>query len=169
MKRLYLIRHAKSSWDHPGLHDEERPLNDRGVSDAPFMANWLVKTIEMPDLIAASAAKRASQTAVFFAKAFHIPEQDIRVEPRIYEASVPTLLRITGFFPDSFDRILLIGHNPGMSGYVRYLTGRSADEMSTCSIAAIALDISSWQEITSGAGRLEFLVHPKSLQSATKD
>lgn len=165
MKRLYLVRHAKSG-EHPGLRDEDRPLNDRGLSDALFMAHWLMGAIDTPDRIMASTAVRARQTAVVFARIFHVPEQDIQLEQRIYEASVLNLLRITTSFSDTLNSIILVGHNPGITDYIRVLTDHFTDEMATCSIAALSLEVQSWQETASGTGHLDFMVHPKELRPA---
>lgn len=87
-KQLLLIRHAKSDWGNAGLRDFDRPLNGRGKSSAPEMAERLVKQQIVPELIVSSPALRAITTAQYFATAWHIPLENIELEPAIYEASV---------------------------------------------------------------------------------
>ncbi len=165
MKRLYLIRHAKSDWNHPGLSDEKRPLNERGLRDAPFMAQWLAAQSATPDTIISSHATRAQQTAGFFARAFHIPEEQIRTEKAVYEASVQTLLCLIASSPNHGSALLLVGHNYGLSEVVRYLAGRDIEEMGTCTIASFSLDIDSWEELAADTAHLNFQVHPRELHA----
>ncbi|MDD4737073.1 MAG: histidine phosphatase family protein [Kiritimatiellae bacterium] len=161
MKHLYLIRHAKSSWNHPGLTDHQRPLNERGQTDAPQMAQWLADRTPAPNRLISSTATRARQTALAFAQAFQLTESAIQYEARIYEADLADLLEVTAGCPDEINRLLLVGHNPVISAYMSYLTDGGACSMPTCAIASLDLDISSWAETTRGLARLTFLVSPK--------
>ncbi len=161
MKHLYLIRHAKSDWNHPGLTDHQRPLNERGQTDAPQMAQWLADRVPPPSLLISSTAARAQQTALAFAQVFQLSEDAIRYEARIYEAALSDLLEITTECPDEINRVLLVGHNPTISAYVSYLTNGGSCSMPTCAMASLELDISSWKEITRGLAKLDFLVSPK--------
>src|SRR5438128_760349 len=94
MRLLTLVRHAKSSWDHAGLSDFERPLNDRGRRDAPLMAQRLMRLPPRPDLLLSSPATRALTTARLFAETLAIPVEKIGVDSRIYDAAPETLLRV---------------------------------------------------------------------------
>lgn len=165
MKSLYLIRHAKSDWNHPGLSDEKRPLNERGLREASFMAQWLASQNDPPDTILSSHATRAHQTAEFFARAFHIPEEQIRTERAIYESSVQTLLHVIAASPNHCSSLLLVGHNYGLTEAVRYLAGQALEEMGTCAIASFSLDIDSWKEISADYAHLNFQIRPRELWS----
>ena len=111
MRRLYLIRHAKSSWSEAGLRDFDRPLNSRGKVDAPYMGKRLAAHGVRPDLIFASPAKRTRKTAQYIAEAVDYPVKDIVFFAAIYEAGVADLLRIIGQAMDEAGCLFLIGHN----------------------------------------------------------
>ncbi|RMD75414.1 MAG: hypothetical protein D6818_01735, partial [Bacteroidetes bacterium] len=112
MKHLYLIRHAKSSWDYPELRDIERSLNKRGRRDAPFMASLLHGKGVRPDLLLSSPATRAYSTAVYFAEALGYPVEQIRVEPVIYHGGEDDILALVRGLDDQLGTVLLFGHNP---------------------------------------------------------
>lgn len=160
MKRIHIIRHAKSSWANPGQSDFDRPLNNRGLQNAPEMAARLKSRVKMPDLLICSPAARTKATAVFFCEAFHYPPQNIRYEKRIYEAPLKNLLDVIHTIPDTAEEILFIGHNNGVSMLVEYLSGEWT-AMPTCAVATIDLYISAWKECTKGCGRLTEYDYPK--------
>jgi len=94
MKTLFLIRHAKSSWEYTALPDKDRPLNDRGKRDAPKMGKRLAKRDVKPDLILSSPARRALTTAEFIAKKLNYKRKDIVVDDRLYAGAVHDLLNV---------------------------------------------------------------------------
>ena len=112
MRTLYLIRHAKSSWGNPGLRDHDRPLNERGLHDAPKMAQLLAEQGIKPDLLVSSPAKRALTTALYFAEAFKIEGIEVLREAKIYEAFPHEILSIISDLPESAQTVALFGHNP---------------------------------------------------------
>ncbi|MCK5032034.1 MAG: histidine phosphatase family protein, partial [Calditrichia bacterium] len=109
MKTLYLLRHAKSSWDNPELDDFERPLNKRGHHDAPLIGNLLEKLNISPDLIISSPAIRASMTARIIADAIKYPLDRIRYDENIYEAGEMDLLEVIYAVDDTVDKLMLVG------------------------------------------------------------
>ena len=159
MKTLYVLRHAKSSWDTPELADFDRPLNNRGKTAAPFMGEVMTANGFTPDVIVSSPAVRARETARLTKEAAHL-KADIIHDERIYEASPRTLKTVASSIDDRFGSAMLVGHNPGMEGIVRLLTGKS-EEMPTAALAVIELDIDRWSEIDSGLGSLRRMVRPK--------
>jgi phosphohistidine phosphatase len=159
MKILYVLRHAKSSWDNAEIADFDRPLNDRGESTAPFMGQFMAANGFEPDVIVSSPAVRARETARRVKEAAAMTVE-IVYDDRIYEASSRTLQTVAASIDDGFDSAMLVGHNPGMEGFVRLLTGRS-EEMPTAALAVIDLDIDRWAEIDSGLGALRTLIRPK--------
>ena len=159
MKTLYVLRHAKSSWENDELADFDRPLNERGNRAAPFIGEVMKANGLEPELILASSAVRASETARLVKEAAGL-DAEIKHNERIYEASTQTLQNIVGSIDDSFDSVMIVGHNPGMEGFVRFLTGKS-EPMPTAALAVIDLDISGWGQIDGAPGKLRKLFRPK--------
>ncbi|WP_448697318.1 SixA phosphatase family protein [Mucilaginibacter sp. AW1-3] len=160
MKKLMLVRHAKSGWDIPDLTDFERPLNPRGEETAPEMAQRLQQKGIVPQFIVSSPAERAKATARIFAETFKLAEPEYHTA--IYEASSSTLLSVVSSLPDEYDFIALFGHNPGISDLVYYLTGKMYD-MPTCAVVVIHFDGVSWQLISGSTGTIEYYDYPKNV------
>ncbi len=160
-KRLYLIRHAKSSWKDMNLSDFDRPLNKRGQKDAPFMGERLHKYKVKPDLILASPANRALKTAKLIAKEVHYKKENIKQDKRIYGADVPELLEIIRMTDNQYDNIFLIGHNPGLTLLAEYFSGLQVQNIPTCGIFCVEFQVGSWKHIEEKRGALVFFDFPK--------
>ncbi len=163
MKTLYVIRHAKSSWDFPQLSDIERPLNDRGNRDAPMMGKRLRDRGIFPDCLVSSSALRARQTSAKIAAEIGFPEQSIIFRQGVYEAGVLSLLKEIEALPEDAASAFLVGHNPGLTDLVEYLTGDYIGNLPTCGSACIEMDIDEWTLAGRGMGRLIFLDYPKKI------
>lgn len=161
MKKLYLIRHAKSSWSEPGLSDFERPLNHRGKRDAPFMAKLLHKNNVIPDKIFSSSAHRAYATAKIFAQQLKYPIENIDAFEELYEASASEILNVIQTAGDSVNVLFLFGHNPGFTSLSNYLSDRQVDNIPTCGISCIEFELDSWKEVNIGKGKLVSFEFPK--------
>jgi phosphohistidine phosphatase len=161
MRTIYLIRHAKSSWDNPTLRDFQRPLNERGLTIAPQMAALLKRDNEIPDLIVSSPAKRALETAHFFATANGIGEEHIQLEEDIYEASPVQLLRVISRLPETADRIFLFGHNPSFTEVANLYSAKAIDNIPTCGIVRIDTTAAVWSEMYEGNARVVKTWFPK--------
>ena len=159
MKTLYLLRHAKSSWSDPELSDFDRPLNDRGSKAAPFMGTVMREQGFSPELILSSPAVRARQTAELVIGSAPLPGE-FRFDERIYEASPQTLRTVVSEVGDDVDSVMLVGHNPGMEGFIRFLTGKT-ESMPTAALAVIGLRIEKWADIDASSGRLVRVIRPK--------
>lgn len=159
MKLLFLLRHAKSSWTDARLSDFERPLNERGRIAAPFMGELMARHALSPDVIVASPATRAAQTAGLVREASG-SNAEVRSDERIYEASPNTLRQVIADFKDSLDSAMLVGHNPGMEGLIRYLTDQ-IEPMPTAALAVIKLKIENWNEIRQDCGKIVTIYRPK--------
>ncbi len=148
MKTLLIMRHAKSSWDDPGLSDHDRPLNPRGARDAPRMGRLLVDRELVPERIVTSTAVRAISTAELAAAEF---DGDVEIEAvrDLYLASPHTCLEVLAGRDDPSDPLLVVGHNPGITALVTLLTG-VCEEMPTAALAAVELPIDDWGEILPG-------------------
>lgn len=161
MRTLFLVRHAKSSWGNPGLRDISRPLNERGLKDAPAMGKLLNKLGLVPDLLVSSPAKRALTTAQYFADAFRIPEESIVLNPDIYEAFVAGIIRIIGTLPDSAQTAMLFGHNPTFTDVANRFSSEFIDNIPTCGVIMIESTASSWAEFDEGNARVKARFFPK--------
>lgn len=158
MKTLFLLRHAKSSWDDPQLADYDRPLNGRGRRAAPFMGKLMQKEGLVPDIIISSTAKRAWQTSELLKQGGDL-EREIKFDERIYEGSPGALQQVVSEIGDH-NSAMLVGHNPGIEGFIRYLTG-SVEPMPTAAIAVIDLSIDNWHEVTNNCGAVQRVYRPK--------
>ena len=162
MRTLYLIRHAKSSWGNPGLRDFDRPLNERGLHDAPRMAQLLEKEGVAPDLIVSSPAKRALTTAHFFARAFEIPESEVLRNPDIYEAHPQEILRIISDLPPQANTVLIFGHNPTFTDVANlFIKTDPIDNLPTCGVVKIDSEAESWKTFFEGNSRVSQCFFPK--------
>jgi len=161
MKRLYVLRHAKSSWDDANLADFDRPLNGRGKETAPFIGRVMRERGLMPDVVISSPAKRARETAKLVCEGAEFIGT-IRYDEGIYEASPHALVKAISSVEVAADSAMIVGHNPGMEGLIRYLTGNLAP-MPTASLAIIDLEISQWSEMRQQIGDLVEVLRPKEL------
>jgi phosphohistidine phosphatase len=161
MRTLYLIRHAKSSWDNPGLRDINRPLNDRGLDVAPRMARLLVDQGLRPDLLVSSPAKRALHTAQFFAEALGVADEAIVRNPDIYEAVPTTILRIVSELPEEAQTVCLFGHNPTLTEVANQFSEKRIANVPTCGIVLIESTAPSWREFYEGNAAVKATFFPK--------
>ena len=163
MKRLLLLRHAKSSWSDPRLADFARPLNERGLRAAPLMGRHLRERKVRPDLVLCSPAERARQTASLVTEAAGLAAP-LRYDERIYEATAARLVEVVSQAEEGAGSLLLVGHNPGMEELLELLTGE-ARRMPTAALACVRLDTDEWARLAPRSGRLEWHVKPKELEA----
>ncbi len=158
MKHLFLVRHAKSSWANEGASDFERTLNKRGLRDAPLMAQRLGALEIKPDLLLSSSAERARQTAMEISKKLQL---EISFQSDLYLASLETLITQVAGLSQEFSNAILVGHNPGLTEFLEYLTEANIENIPTAGIALIRLPIENWTEITADCGELLRFDYPK--------
>lgn len=163
MRTLYLCRHAKSSWADPGQSDHARPLNERGLRDAPAMAQHFRGRGEPIDLIVSSDAARALATGKAFARELGIAGDRFVLEPRLYHADVPTIARVVAGLPDSAQRVMLFGHNPGFSAAVEFFSSEDLGDLPTCALVRIDFVADGWQGTGRDLGTLVWHEYPKRL------
>lgn len=165
MKTLFLIRHAKSSWEEEGLPDFDRPLNERGKKDVPGMAEKLLKHSLPPQLIITSTAKRARKTAQLFAKEWGFAEEQLLGKPDLYLCGPLTFEDLIAQAPDKADRLAVVAHNPGITEYANLLCEKvRIDNMPTCSIFAVSADCTTWKDFAHAKKTFLFFEHPKASQ-----
>ncbi len=166
MKTLYILRHAKSSWEYPQLSDFERPLNKRGNKAAPLIGSVMAEKGYIPEFVLSSPAERAKQTSGLIREAAGI-ETDVVFENAIYDASTNALFNLVSTFDDSYNSAMVVGHNPGFEGLVQILSGRY-ERMPTAALAVVNLDIDSWSELTPAAGEIAEVLRPKELKRKSR-
>ena len=161
-KRLYIIRHAKSSWAEAGMKDIDRPLNGRGKENAPDMGKHLKANFDVPNFVVSSPAKRAMQTARRICDQIDYPKNEIQQVKEIYEAAPDTLLEIINSLPNDKDIVYLFGHNPGMSMITSYLTDDYLT-FKTCCIAVVDFEVNDWNAVSKGNGSIAAFLSPHDL------
>jgi phosphohistidine phosphatase len=161
MKTLYLIRHAKSSWDNHDISDYERELNSRGKKDAPLMARIIREKKIIPDLIISSPAVRAITTAKIFAVELNYPIEKIEANETLYDAGIMELTDVIRNIDDSKTQVMLFGHNPGITTFNNLLGSEYISNMPTCSIVGLELNINSWKDAERYCGKTLFFEYPK--------
>lgn len=166
MKRLWLIRHAKSSWADADLDDFERPLNKRGRRDAPRMAERLASVREKLDLLLASPAERARRTAEVFAEALG-RRTELRLDRALYLAAPDRMLAVLHEVDASVECVGLVGHNPGITELANRLADAGIENVPTCGVVRLALDVEAWPDVAAGCARLLDFDYPKRADRTT--
>lgn len=164
MRRLTLVRHAKSDWKNAKLKDFDRPLNRRGLKEAPTMAQRLVEQKVHPDLMITSPAKRALETARIFAKALDYPLGRLKPDDRLYLAPPADILDVVRGVGARVQHLMIFGHNPGLSEFAQGLTNdEQLGDLPTCAVYSVEFDIRTWAEARFGAAHNPSLSHPRNL------
>lgn len=170
MRRLLLLRHAKSDWP-AGVTDSDRPLNERGTGDAPRMGAFMAAAKLLPGLTLISPARRTRDTWQLIASKLPQPGE-FRVDPGLYAASADAILNIIRSAAPEIETLLIIGHNPGLETLARSFAAsgnpeairRITKKYPTAGLSVIELPANGWKRIAPPAGRLEMFVTPKSLE-----
>ncbi len=161
MKTIYLVRHAKSSWEYD-LEDHQRPLNDRGLHDAPLMGAHIRERIEMPQLILSSDAVRAKTTALLYLKELGIPEEALKLDHNLYDFGGSKLDKVIKSCDDAVDRLMIFGHNNALTYWVNRYGDQEIENVSTAAFTAIQFKSKSWSDIANG--KTVLYVKPKQLK-----
>lgn len=161
-KILYLVRHAKSSWDDASLADRDRPLNKRGRRSAPDMGRRMAEQGHIPDLIISSPAKRAYSTAKKFAKELDYDKADIIRHDDLYFSGVFSMCEVLEAVDDQYEKVMMVGHNPVMTSLLNSLCDVSVFNMPTSAVAIIRFDMDSWTNLEEESGVLLGYGFPKS-------
>jgi phosphohistidine phosphatase len=163
MKRtLVMIRHAKSSWANPLQSDFERPLNERGQHDAPMMGARLKKQNILPDLIIASPAKRAKQTAKKIAEAIGYDEAKIQWQENLYHCIPSVFEEVLYNVADDVKCVFIVAHNPGITEFANEISAKfKIDNMPTCAMVGIEFETSQWNEFNNASKKVFLFDYPK--------
>lgn len=160
MKKLIIIRHAKSSWNDPYLDDHQRPLAGRGLRDSPRMGQRLKRKNIFPDNIISSDAMRAKATALIIAEQLHFPKDKIEFTRKLYHASAYSILELLRNTGADTKTLFIFGHNPGFNDLIDLLGGE-IDNLPTCGQYAFKFDTNSWSQISEKNGQTWFVDYPK--------
>lgn len=160
MKKLLIIRHAKSSWDDPYLEDHKRPLSSRGLRDMPKMAQRLKAKSIFPEVIYASDAVRAKSTALLLIQHLAQPNMHVDFSHDLFHASSGRILEKIHACPDSYASLAIVGHNPGLNELIWSL-GHNIDNLPTSGIFGFSCNTDSWKNISDKTAEFWFFDYPK--------
>jgi phosphohistidine phosphatase len=164
MKRLTLVRHAKSDWSLPDQQDWDRVLNKRGQRDAPEMARRLRARRLKPESILTSPAVRALSTASIMAHELKVPASHVQQDERLYLASAPDMLAVVRERGGAVGHLMVFGHNPGITEFANRLSaGEQIDNLPTCGVFTALFDVGDWRELDWGQGREEGFDYPRNM------
>jgi phosphohistidine phosphatase len=161
LKRLYLIRHAKSSWSNLMISDFDRPLNKRGKREAPLMAQKLAQKGICPDALISSPAKRARDTAEIVARSVKFSVKRIHFVDSVYTSETVDLLRVLQKTDNMIETAFLVGHNYAITDLAVMLTGEYIPKIPTSGVVAMELSIEKWSEVGPGKGAMLFFDYPE--------
>ena len=164
MKEIYVLRHAKSSWDNSNLSDFDRPLADRGISDAKKMSNFLKDMNIKIDRVLCSNAIRAKETFDLTADGFNFEIDKATYLDKLYFGDTTTIIQDLKELDESLNNILIVGHNPTLHYLVEILTNESINRFTTCNLATISHN-GEWVSLNSQQCSLKSLIRPKELNN----
>lgn len=161
MKKLYLIRHAKSSWKDIDVSDFNREINKRGKKDIPFMAQRLKSFGVLPDLILSSPALRAKETALGIANIIGYDEEKIVFENSLYASCYTNYRYLLDSLDEKYNNIFIVAHNPEITEVGERLSGAILTNIPTCAIVCIEFNTQSFKNIEEESGKVLFFDYPK--------
>jgi phosphohistidine phosphatase len=174
MRRLMLLRHAKSDWAQPGARDHDRPLTERGRDSAAKMGAYMARHALVPDLVIASTATRVRETLDLLLPAFNIAPKATH-DKRLYDAEAEPLLAVLKEIAKPVHNLLMVGHNPGLAELAALLMAsgdvearqRLIEKFPTAGLAVIDFALDDWGKLHPKAGRLDRFVIPRTLDAET--
>jgi phosphohistidine phosphatase len=164
MKTLYLIRHAKASWDMPGLSDIDRPLLPKGVKKTQLVLDFLVKNGTRAGMIVSSPAVRAFETAKIVAAGLDYPISKIRVDRKIYDGYYDRMLDLIYSTNNDVDSLMIFGHNPTITHLANLFLNPGIENMPTSCVVCLSFETDKWEQLPAVEARKEFVIFPKMLK-----
>jgi len=150
MKTLYIVRHAKSSWEYDGIEDIDRPLKKRGITDAHLISNFLTKEIDKPDVFISSSANRALHTAVIFCENLKYPLSNLYIRKQLYSFSDGYLVKTVSALDDNFNSAIIFTHDHGLNTFVNKFGNKPIAHIPTCGVVGLQFDEKHWKNIKKG-------------------
>ncbi|MBD2859285.1 histidine phosphatase family protein [Spongiibacter sp. KMU-158] len=165
MKTLYLLRHAKSSWDDDQLDDKDRPLTKRGKRDCELVIQELERLNRIPRLIHCSTARRAQETLKKLKQSSALIDQTPATDSdALYTFEKKELLDYLKDLPNDADQLMIIGHNPALLDLANYLYDGNISTMGTCTFTELALNVEYWDQLRGDCAKLVEVIRPKQLR-----
>ncbi|WP_369047644.1 histidine phosphatase family protein [Tenacibaculum sp. UWU-22] len=150
MKTLYIVRHAKSSWEYDNVKDIDRPLKERGINDAHLLSKYLAQQIKCPDVFVTSTANRALHTAVIFCENFNYPLSNLKMKRQLYSFSDGYLVKTVKALDDGFNSAIIFSHDHGINTFVNKFGSKPIAHVPTCGIIGIEFKERHWKNIKKG-------------------
>ena len=150
MKTLYIVRHAKSSWEYEKVEDIDRPLKQRGIKDAHLLSKFLAEEITKPDVFVSSSANRALHTAVIFCENFEYPLSNLKIKGQLYSFSDGYLVKTVKALDDSFNSAIIFSHDHGINTFVNKFGDKPIAHVPTCGVIGIKFESKHWKDIKRG-------------------
>ena len=150
MKTLYIVRHAKSSWVYKSVKDIDRPLKERGISDAHLLSKYLTEQIKRPDVFISSTANRALHTATIFCENFDYPYSQLLMKRQLYSFSDGYLVKTVKAMDDGFNSAIIFSHDHGINTFVNKFGNKPIAHVPTCGVIGIQFDEKHWKNIKKG-------------------
>ena len=164
MKTIYILRHAKSSWDTPNLTDHERPLLEKGIRRTGLIGDYLVKNNIKTGLLISSDAARALETSKLIAGAIGYPVESIKTDRRIYQEGTNHVYSVLNEVPQNIDSVMIVGHNPTLTSFVNEFLEKELDWLPTSGMVSISFDTDDWKEISASQPTTNFVISPRLLK-----
>ncbi|HAO14104.1 MAG TPA: histidine phosphatase family protein [Tenacibaculum sp.] len=150
MKTIYIVRHAKSSWEYDGVKDIDRPLKKRGIKDAHLISKILAKKIKKPDVFVSSSANRALHTAVIFCENLDYPLSNLQIKRQLYSFSDGYLVKTVKALDDGFNSAIIFSHDHGINTFVNKFGNKPIAHVPTCGVIGIQFNEKHWKNIKKG-------------------
>ena len=160
-RRLFIIRHGKSSWDHEGLEDIDRPLASRGIRNAGDMAERLLALKLLPELLLSSPASRALNTALIMSRSWGIEAENLQIRDALYMAYLSEIDQVIGGVPAEIKNLAIFGHNPSFTAYANKFLELPLDNLPTAGVVIVTLESENWGEIGRKHVKGTYVDYPK--------
>jgi len=167
LKTLYIVRHAKSSWNYQGIKDIDRPLKKRGINDAHLLSSKIASKINRPDVIISSSANRALHTAMIFCGTLKFPLANLQIKKSLYNFSDGYLIKTIKALDDGFDSAMIFSHDHGINDFVNNFGDKEILHVPTCGIIGIKFNTKHWKNIkpVKSEGKTFLFEFPKKYKS----
>ena len=162
MKKIFVLRHSKSSWKDSSLGDFHRPLNSRGKTDAPMMSSYLSTRIDMIDFLHCSSAIRTSDTSKYFIERINFI--NIEYDESLYHSSSLEIINNIKYYDEQYNSAMIIAHNPGLTNFVNEITNVMLDNLPTTGLVEINFDCAKWADISDENSTVIDIKFPKQLK-----
>lgn len=165
MKTIYIVRHAKSSWDLSDIPDEKRPLLEKGKKRTRKVIDFLHQHKITVDYIISSHAVRALETAKILAHALKYPVDNIKIDRHLYYTDGDGIFNQFYDLPARFSSVMLVGHNPALTEFANMLLQRPIENLPTSGVVSITFDTDQWENIGDSPRKTDFIIFPKELET----